>query len=446
VISLRKTSASSNRTGSLPPAEDDGIRANLTIGLVVIILLVGGFGTWAATASLAGAVLAQGTVAAGSSVKKVQHPTGGVVADIRVRDGDVVGAGDLLVRLDETVTRANLQVITKQLDELATRQGRLRAERDGLDVVQVPESLTDRKNDPGISEMIAAESALFESRRNARARQKDQLQERITQLCEEIVGLTAQTQAKERELALVAIELEGVEQLWNKKLMPISKVTAMRREAARLDGDRAQLTAQGAMSRGKIAEIKLQLIQIDQDLRTEVMKDLREAQAKDAELVERRAAAEDQLKRVEIRAPQAGIVHQLAVHTIGGVINASEPIMLIVPADDTLIVEARVAPQEIDHVRIGQEAFVRFPAFNQRTTPEFKAEVMMVSADSTKDASSNQTFYLARLRLSDDFNRTGQLKLVPGMPAEVHMRTTARSPLSYLVKPLSDQIARAFKE
>jgi HlyD family secretion protein len=242
-------------------------------------------------------------------------------------------------------------------------------------------------------------------------------------------------------------ELVEVEKLWTTKLVPLSKVIALRRDAARIEGELAQLVATVAQAKAKITETELQIIQIDQDLRTEVMKDLRESQAKVAELVERRTAAEDQLKRVDIRAPQDGNVHQLNVHTVGGVINHSEPIMLIVPEGDTLAIEARIAPQDIDHVRAGQPAFVRFTAFNQRTTPEFNGEVSRVAADLTREPQANQAYYVARISLPDaETRRLGQLKLVPGMPAEVFIRTDERSVLSYLIKPLRDQVAKAFVE
>jgi len=246
----------------------------------------------------------------------------------------------------------------------------------------------------------------------ARAGQKAQLRERIAQLKEEIGGLTAQQQAKVKELQLVKIELEGQHQLWMKKLVAITKYTATQREVARLEGEWGQLTATAAQAKGKIAETELQIIQLDQDLKTEVIKDMREIQAKEAELNERRVAAEDQLKRVDIRAPQTGAVHQLAVHTVGGVINAGEPIMLIVPGGgDALVIEARVAPQDIDQVRLSQSAFVRFSAFNQRTTPEFSGVVARVAADLTREPQTNQAYYVARIALPDEeMKRLGQCR------------------------------------
>jgi membrane fusion protein, type I secretion system len=426
----------------------DGIRYYLVAGLAVVVLLVGGVGGWATTASLAGAVLAHGTVVVDSNVRKVQHPTGGVVGEIRVNDGDRVNAGDLLIRLDETVTRANLGIVIKQLDELAIRQARFAAERDGAETIVIPESLARRQEDPEVERIIAGERMFFDSRRAARAGQRAQLRERIIQLKDEIAGIEAQQQAKTHELALINKELEGLEKLWAKNLVSMSKYTATQREAARLAGECGQLVAQAAQARGKIAEIELQILQLDQDLRAEVMKDLREAQAKEAELNERRAVAEDQLKRIEIRAPQSGVVHQLAVHTVGGVVTPSELIMLIVPESDALVIEAKIAPQDIDHVHTGGSAHVRLPAFNQRTTPEFAGTVSRVAADVTKEQQTGQSYYVARIALPDGgLTQLGDhLRLIPGMPAEVHIRTSDRTALSYLVKPLRDQFVKAFKE
>ena len=425
----------------------DRIRGHVLAGLCVVILLAGGLGGWASISELAGAVLAQGTVVVDSNVRKVQHPSGGIVGDIRVRDGDKVKTGDLLVRLDETIARASLQVITKQLDELAMRQARLKAERDGSDSVPLPARFGDRQSEAAAKEIITGEYTLYQSRREARAGQKAQLRERISQFKEEIGGLTAQSQAKAKEIELIQKELAGQHELWSKNLLPITKYTQTQREVTRLEGERGQFVASIAQARGKISEIELQTIQIDQDLRSEVIKDLREVQAKEAELAERQVAAEDQLKRIDIRAPQNGIVHQLSVHTVGGVITQGEIIMLIVPDGDTLVIEARIAPQDIDHVGPAQAAFVRFPAFNQRTTPEFDAVVQRVSADLTREPQSNLAYYVVRLELpAAERARMGHLKLVPGMPAEVHIKTAERTALSYLVRPLQDQIARAFKE
>jgi HlyD family secretion protein len=432
-----------------PADAPDGVRNALLAGVTLVALLVFGGGLWAGTATLSGAVLAAGTVVVDSNVKKVQHASGGTVGEILVNDGDHVERGALVLRLDETLVRASLQIVTKQLDEISVRRMRLTAEQEGAGALALPPSLESRQTEPEIAALIGAERKLFESRYEARNGQKSQLRERIAQLRQEVDGLAAQQWAKGREIELITKELDGAEQLWSQKLMPITKLTGLQRDAARIDGDRARLRAQQAQTAGRIAETELQIIQVDQDMRAEVMKDLREATAKQAELVERRIAAEDQLRHIEIRAPQSGLVHQLSVHTVGGVIAQGETLMLIIPEHDALVVEAKIAPQDIDHVRPGQPAYIRFTAFDQRTTPEFEGQVTRISADLTKDQQSGVTYYVARLTLNPAGAERGdasRLRLVPGMPAEVHIRTGERTALSYFLKPLGDQFARAFTE
>ena len=312
-----------------------------------------------------------------SSVKKVQHATGGIVGELRVRDGDKVNAGDILIRLDETQTLANATIVTKSLDELLARQARLEAERDSVEQIVFPKALLNRMKDSRseAGRAIAAERALFDLRSQARDGQKAQLKERRAQLQDEIKGYTGQVEAKQKEVNFILGELEGVRDLWQKNLVPITRLDALERDAARLEGDRSQLAGMIAQAKGKIAEIELQIIQIDQDLRTEVGKDLIDTRSKLSELSERKIAAVDQLNRIDIRAPQSGRVHQLAVHTVGGVIAPGEQIMLIVPDADALAVEVKITPRDIDQVYVGQLATMRFAAFNQKTTPEMEGEV-----------------------------------------------------------------------
>lgn len=423
------------------------IRRHTLIGLSVIILLLGGMTAWAMTTELSGAVTASGILVVDSNVRKVQHPTGGVVKELHARIGNRVKHGDILLRLDDTVTRANLAIVVKSLAEIAVRQARLEAERDGAEAIVFPDEILVQASDPSIAVPLASERKLFEFRRAARLGQKSQLQERITQLQQEARSLHAQAIAKESEIKLIATELEAVRILWEKKLIPISRATALEREAVRLGGERNQLLASEAQARGKMAETDLQVMQIDQDLRAEVARELRELQAKTAELVERRVAAEDQLSRIEIRAPQDGTVHQLEAHTVGGVITAGEPIMLIVPREDALIVEVRIPPDQIDRITTGQKASLRFAAFNQHTTPEVAGTTSMVSADIVMDSRTGTTHYVVRVVPSiEELSRIKGIKLIPGMPVEVFIETEARTVLSYLGKPFTDQIARAFRE
>src|SRR3954462_7338053 len=420
------------------------MRRTLVGGTAVACLLAFGIGGWAATTELAGAVVAPGSLVVDTNVEKVQHPTGGVVGELRGRGGDHVKAGDVVVRLDDTQTRANLAIITKSLDELAARQARDEAERDGAKKVVFPPELLARIKDPEVARVVQGEQKLFEIRRSAREGQGAQLRERVLQLRDQTQGRADRVGAKKREIELIGQELKGVRELWQKNLIPITRVTALERDAARLEGERGSLVSTIAQTKGKMTETELQILQIDQDLRTEVGKDLAEIRAKTSELVEKKVAAEDQLKRFDIRAPQDGMVHQLAVHTVGGVITpGAEPIMLIVPEADALTVEAKIQPQDIDQVRIGQKAVLRFSAFNQRTTPELNGEVSRVSADVSQDAKTGAAYYTIRITVPEaELARLNGLKLVPGMPVESFIQTGERTVISYLTKPLTDQIAK----
>jgi HlyD family secretion protein len=423
------------------------MRRHLVASTVVVSVLVVGVGGWAATAVISGAVVASGSVVVDSNVKKVQHPTGGIVGELRVRDGDRVHAGDIVVRLDETVTRANLAIVTKGLGEMMARKARLESERDGLDTITFPAQLLAEADDPDRAAAMDSERKLFNLRKTARSGQKAQLRERIAQLGEEITGLAAQQNSKAKEIALIERELAGVRELWKQNLVQLTRLTALEREAARLDGERGQLVAAAAQAKGKIAETALQILQIDQDIASDVAKELREVDGKIGELVERKVAAEDQLKRTDIRAPQDGTVFQLAVHTIGGVITAGDPIMLIVPEADNLSVEVKVNPQDIDQLQLNQQAILRFSAFNIRTTPEIEGVVTRISADTTTDQRTGQSYYTVRIAMAaDQIERLGEVKLLPGMPVEAFMQTRDRTMLSYLIKPLHDQFLRAFRE
>jgi HlyD family secretion protein len=434
-----------------PPSAAGGsrtsIRRHLIAGVLIVLLLGGGVGGWAATVEISGALIAQGSVVVDQNVQKVQHPTGGIVGELLVRDGDHVKAGDILVRLDETVMRANLAIVTKGLDQLAARKARLEAERDGKEAIAFPASLRGRIDDPDVKSTIESENKLFVLRRTERLGQKAQLQQRKAQLNEEISGIEAQQTAKSQEIELIERELAGVRDLYKRNLVQLTRLTQLEREVARLNGERAQLVASAAQAKGKIAEISLQIIQIDQSLSSEVAKELRDIDSKIGEFVERKVTAEDQLRRTDIRAPQTGVVFQSTVHTIGGVITAGDPIMLIVPDADKLQVEAKVNPQDIDQLQIGQTAMLRFSAFNSRTTPEIEGKVTRVSADTSTDQRTGASYYTIRIGLPPQtLAKLGDVRLLPGMPVEAFVQTGERTVISYLMKPLKDQFMRAFRE
>lgn len=423
------------------------IRRHVAAGLVAFGVMVGGVGTWAVTTDVSGAIIAAGRLVVDSEVKKVQHLTGGIVGEIRVREGDRVERGDVLVRLDETATRANLAIVRKSLDQALARRARLAAERDGADTIRFPEELVERASDPDVAEAMGGEARLFAFRRDLRSGRKAQLAERIRQLELEIDGLTRQREAKRKQLDLIGQERDRVATLYRQKLVEVTRVVALERELADLSGQEGAFAAQIAQASGKIAETKLQILGIDQEMAEQVGGELRDTEGKIGEFVERRTAAEDQLRHMEVLAPQAGIVHQLTLHTVGGVMPQGEPIALIVPVDDALMAEAKIQPQDVVHLHLGQSAHLRFSGFDQRTTPEIGGTVDRISPDVATDPRTGATYYTVRLAIDrSQMTRLGSVKLVPGMPVETFIETGDRSVASYFVKPLMDQVVRAFRE
>ncbi|SEG66085.1 HlyD family type I secretion periplasmic adaptor subunit [Bosea lathyri] len=432
--------------GAERPNPRRDIRRATLFGVATIAVLLGTVGLWAATAPLSGAVIASGKIVVESNVRRVQHPSGGVVAEIRVKEGDRVKAGDVLVRLDETNAKASLALIEIELRRFQARKARLEAERDGLSELEFPEELRGRAGDPAVLQAVAGEVRLFQSRRSAADVQRSQLRERIAQSHEETIGLAAQIEARRAQSILIGHELVGVQKLYDQSLVALSRLTALQREASRLVGEQGSLVSDTARVKGRIAEVELQIVQIDQDLHREVATELRDVDGKIADLSERRIAAVDQLSRIEMRAPQDGVVHQQIVHTIGGVIGPAEQIMLIVPETDGLVVEARVEPTMIDRLRIGQGVVLRFPAFDAATTPDLHGELSRVSADASTDPQTGASYFTVRATLGRaEIGRLGGKVLVPGMPVEAFIQTGSRTALAYLVKPIEDQLARSFR-
>ena len=424
---------------------DMGLRSRLITAGVLCILLIAGVGGWAATAKLSSAVLAGGELVVDSSVKKVQHPTGGVVAELLVRNGDKVEAGDLLVRLDDTQTRSSLGTVMSQLVALHGRRARLMAERTDADAVEFPGEMT--VLGPEWIQVADGERRLFEARRKARLGEVAQLNERVGQLHEQQQGQAAQLTAKEQSLKFTREELVRLRGLFAQNLLPVTRLLASEREESQGEGERGALLADIARVKGQVTETSLQILSIGEKARSDAENELRDVEAKIADLNERRIAAQDMLKRVEMRAPVSGTVHELAVHTVGGVVSPGEPTMLIVPSGDPLAIEVKVTPRDIDHVTVGLGAVLRFTAFNQRTTPELKGKVFEVAADLSHDQKSGQSFYIARLKLDDgEIDKLKGLRLMPGMPVETFIGSTERSAISYLTKPFTDQLNRAMRE
>jgi HlyD family secretion protein len=424
---------------------EPGLRRRLIATGIAILVMFGGIGGWIATANLSSAVVAGGVVVVDSNAKKVQHPSGGIVAAINVRNGDKVTAGDVVVRLDDTQVRANLGLVTTQLVQLVGRKVRLIAERDGTVELRFPPGFL--ASDPEAPAVMAGEVQLFHTRRAQRAGQKDQLRQRIGSLGKEIEGLTAQLDAKEKEIGLLSDELGRLKEMSRKQLVPMTRVVTSERELARLQGERGNFIAQIARAGSQISETELQISGIEQTVQSDAGKDLRDIEARINELIERRLAAEDQLKRIELRAPQSGIVHELAVHTVGGVINAGEPVMLVVPNEEALAIEVRISPNDIDQVSLGRRATLRFPSLNRQDTPELIGEVSRVAADLTREPQSGTMYFLARLKVTaSEEAKLRAIRLVPGMPVEGHIEGGERTTWSYLIKPITDQFRRAFRE
>ncbi|MBN7809281.1 HlyD family type I secretion periplasmic adaptor subunit [Agrobacterium rosae] len=423
------------------------IRRHLLTGVFTGIALVGTAGAWASTTHLKGAVVASGHFVVDSYVKKIQHPTGGVVGEILVHEGQRVGAGDVLMRLDATQTKANLAIVTKRLDELMARLSRLEAERDDNLEIVFPPTLLTRTGDEDVASAVNSETRLFDFRSRARAGQKSQLLERIAQYQYEIEGLKAQEAAYATGIEVLDHEIAALSGLRQQGIVSDQRLNGLKTQAATFGGERGEKIAYQAQVAGRISETKLQILQIDQDLKSEVGRELREVQAQVGEYVERKIAAEDQLKRIDIPAPQAGMIHQLSVHTIGGVVSPADVIMSIVPDSDRLSIEAKIQPQDIDQIQLGQTAVLRLSAFNQRTTPELTGTVSRIAADLTEDQRTGLAYYVVRLVIPpEEVARLERLVLVPGMPVEAFIQTGERTALSYLTKPLADQINRAFRE
>ena len=430
-----------------PPGPPDAaeMRRPIFIGLVLSGLIVLAIFVWGSFAQLSGAVVAHGIVVVDGNSKKIQHAQGGIIRQILVKNGARVAAGELLVRLDDTQTRASLGIITSQLTELTGRKLRLAAERDGLDDLSFPAEFFALSAD---AERIASgEKRLFLARLTSLQGQKAQLRERIKQFEEERGGMTRQNAAKDRELALIHEELSRVNELYQRNLLPVTRVLSLQRDETRIEGEIGTLTAQIAKLGGQITETRLQIISLDDSRFSDSQKELRETEGRIAELKERKIAAEDQLQHVELKSPIDGIVHELSVHTIGGVVNPAEQLMLVVPSEDTLDVEVRIPSSDIDQLETGQRGTLRFTAFNQRTTPEVKGTVTHISPDAIRESETGQFYYTVRIApIVADLAALGNHKLLPGMPVDAFIETSSRTALSYLTKPLTDQFGRAFRE
>ena len=419
----------------------------VVLGILIIVGAFGGFGAWAAMAPLDSAVVAPGIVSVESKRKSVQHLEGGIVKEIHVRDGQVVDAGQLLIRLDVTQTNATVTTIQNQLDAARALEARLLAERDRLDAIGFPEDLLARATVPTVHEVIEGQKTEFVERRKSIDGQTAILNKRVTQFEKEIEGLEAQQKSKQEQLRIIEEELVGLRELHRKGYFPRTRILAMEREMARLHGARGEDLASIAGSQNGIGEAQLQIIQLEQRFREEVVNDLRQTRDEIKELQERLVVAQDVLRRADILSPLAGEVQELAVHTVGGVIGQGQELMQIVPLDDKLIVEAKVSPNDIDNLAEGQIAEVRLTSFQARTTPIIEGTVTSVTADRIVDERNGLDYYLAQIVVADDqLDFLEGQKLLAGMPAEALIKTGSRTVLEYLLKPIDDAIAVGLKE
>ena len=424
-------------------------RRHLVIGLLALVVLVGGFGTWAVLSNISGAIIASGQVEVDQNRQIVQHPDGGVVAEIAVDEGDMVELGDVLIRLDPTLLQSELSIVESQLFELIARRGRLEAERDGADTIVFEQELIDlAATNPDILDLMDGQSRLFQARNDSLDKEIEQLQKRRQQITTQVQGTEAQKNSLDRQLALIEEELEGQQALLDQGLTQASRVLALQREQARLSGTMGELTAQGGQAQERITEIDIEILKLGTSRREDAITRLRDLQFRELELAEQRRTLKERLSRMDIRAPVSGIVYGKTVYTPRSVIRPADPVLFLIPQDRPLVIASRVEPIHIDQVFVGQEVTVRFSAFDSRTTPELVGRVTQVSADAFVDEATQGTFYRAEIQLGEDelAKLPDGRTLIPGMPVEAFIRTEDRSPLTYLVKPLTDYFKKAFRE
>lgn len=423
-------------------------RGPILFGLFTLLLLVGGFGLWSTTTKIAGAVVSPGRVEVEQNRQVVQHPDGGVVETIFVKNGDLVAAGDPLIQLDGTLLQSELTIVEGQFFEILARRGRLEAERDDADHLTFPAELTEAATGrPKIAALMAGQEKLFAARQETTANEIDQLRKRRAQIVNQIEGIGAQRRSTADQLALIGQELEDLKSLLDRGLTQAGRVLALQREKARLDGVAGELDAARAEAEGKVTEIDIEILNRGSTRREEANTQLRDLGYRELELAERRRSLTEQIDRLDIRAPVSGVVHALQVTTPRSVIRAAEPVLYIIPQDRPLVIAAQVAPIHVDEVAIGQEVALRFAAFDSRTTPELFGQVRQISADALTDEASRSAYYRAEIVLDEgEMAKLGGRAIIPGMPVEVFIRTGERTPLAYLLKPLSEYFNRAFRE
>lgn len=424
------------------------LRQLMFTGYVTLGVLVFGMGAWGAVSNISGAVVSSGSLEVEGNRQVIQHPTGGVIKAILARNGDHVKAGDVLIQLDSEDLFPELATVEGQWFEMLATRSRLQAERDGLpDIVFDPELINREAGSPQIRDLMAAQLKQFEARRKLQSDEEGQLLEQRTQITKQNEGLVALQAATQSQIDLLSKEISGQQQLLDQGLTEVTRVLTPRRELARLEGVAGQVEASIAENRGKIAEIEIERVRLVSKVREEAHSQLRDLEFREIEAREKRRGLLEQISRLDLRAPVDGVIYGSAVDTLRGVIRPAEPVMYVVPENTPLIVRAKVDTIHIDQVHAGQEAVLRFSAFDQRTTPEVFGHVTSVSADAYEDERRGLRYYEADIRLdAGQLDRLNHVELMPGMPVESFIKTGDRNALSYFVKPLSDYFTRAFRD
>ncbi|MCO4847382.1 MAG: HlyD family type I secretion periplasmic adaptor subunit [Yoonia sp.] len=419
--------------------------APMTLGLIALLVLVGGFGTWSVMAQISGAVITSGQIEVDRNRQVIQHPDGGVVDAILVQEGDTVVKGDTLIRLDASLLKSELAVVEGQLFEIMARRGRLEAERDGETALTFDPLLSDV---PQGASLVAGQTRLFEARLESNMRAIAQLQQQRAQISSQMSGIAAQQTALTTQSDLIQRELTDQQTLLKQQLIQASRVLALQREEANLLGRVGELTASAAQAAERRTEIEIQILTLASTRREEAITRLRDMQYNELELSERRRTLRQQLDRLDLRAPVSGIVYGMQVFAEQSVIRGAEPVMFLVPQDRPLVIATKVQPTDIDQIHLGQDVTLRFSAFDQRRTPELMGTVTLVSADIFLDDATQVSYYQAEVQLNQgEIEKLPKdMVLIPGMPVEAFVRTADRSPMDYLLKPLADYFAKAFRE
>jgi HlyD family type I secretion membrane fusion protein len=434
-------------TGSLRhEAHAVGVARPLLLAAVAAAAFFGSICAWSALAPLEGAAIAPGTVVVDTNRKAVQHLEGGVVGRLLVREGDAVRQGELLVLLDQTIVRSTVDRLRGQLNASLALQARLKAERDGADAISFPAELTAQAEDADVADLMRAERRIFEARREQIAGQIRILGQRTAQVNEETRGLAEEIRAQGRQIKLIREEQQDVETLMAKGLERRPRVLALQRATADIEGRRAQNVARIARGQQLIGENEMRALDLKAQLLAEAVQQLRDEEARILDTREKIHAAEDVLRRTEIRAPVGGRVQGLKVFTVGGVVPPRETIMEIVPAEEQLIVEAQMSTGDIDLVQPGQPVALHFTAFNQRNSLPVEGRVLKVSPDRMSDPRTGAPYYLLRIAVEDTAALPSGQSLYPGMPVDAMVRTGSQTLLAYLFRPITDSMNRALRE